>query len=127
MRIKKRNMSNVKLDIKSDIKQVLCIAVYVKLSKEVGTLLEKFRHFDPFAELDLVDGVLMVFYASDELNSLIRSSVDECKKEFDCASSMGLLTLAFNEEGKVQSPPMGMAVNAAMLEACRLEGIRNSV
>ncbi|BBB62095.1 hypothetical protein UNDKW_3822 [Undibacterium sp. KW1] len=116
-------MSGVHLDIK----KVLCIAVYVKLSKEMENFLEKFRHFDPFTELDLVDGVLMVFYGSDELNLLIRSSIDDCKKEFDCASSMGLLTLVFNEEGKVQSPPMGMAINAAILEACRLEGIRDSV
>jgi hypothetical protein len=45
-----------------------------KLSEDVESFLEKFRHFDPLAELDLVDGVLMVFCATDELNALIKSS-----------------------------------------------------
>ena len=109
-----------------EIKQVLCIAVYVKLSQGIESFLEKFRHFDPLAELDLVDGVLMVFCAADELNALITSSIQDAKKKFDCASSVGLLNLAFNEAGKLQSPPMGMAVNAVISEASRLQDTRHS-
>ncbi|BBB66381.1 hypothetical protein UNDYM_2128 [Undibacterium sp. YM2] len=110
----------------SNIKQVLCITVYVKLSQGIESFLEKFRHFDPLAELDLVDGVLMVFCATDELNALITSSIQDAKKKFDCASSVGLMTLVLNEAGELQSPPMGMAVNAAILEASKLQGMRNS-
>ncbi|MFZ6681897.1 hypothetical protein [Undibacterium sp. Tian12W] len=109
-----------------EIKQVSCIAVYVKLSQGVESFLKKIRHFDPLAELDLVDGVLMVFCATDELNALITSSIQDAKKKFDCASSVGVLTLSFNEARELQSPPMGMAVNAAILEASRLQGMRHS-
>lgn len=116
---KKKNMQ--------DIKQVLCLVVYVKLSQGIEKVLEKFRSFNPFEELDLVEGRLIFFYSSDELNALVESSVLDAEKEFDCAYSMGMLTLEFNHEGKLQSLPMGLVINDAILKTSRLCNSRSLI
>lgn len=110
-----------------DIKQVLCLVVYVKLSQGIEKVLEKFRSFNPFEELDLVEGRLIFFYSSDELNALVESSVLDAEKEFDCAYSMGMLTLEFNHEGKLQSLPMGLVINDAILKTSRLCNSRSLI
>ncbi len=103
-----------------DIRQSLCLIVYVKFSQGCELFLEELRGFGPFAEMDLVEGKLFFYCASEDLNAQLELSVGDAQSKFACAYSMGMLTLVFNPEGELQSPPIGLAINDAILKASRL-------